>query len=583
MGKIAQRSNLLKEINNLEQNCSDTEYDESDLVGSTSEYLPSNNESPSESSDTDSEDEVLRRLRRKSKNIQAFSNSESESDQDVEMSVIDQESEISVDGTMWKKLQAGSTPGRLPVHNIFKEMTGPSAYAKRHIMKCSVRTAFSLILCNSVMRHIKTCTEAEVRRILNNHDWTVSLAELNAFITILYARGAYQAKNLKLPYLWSEKWGPKFFSETMSRNKFAEILRLIRFDKKNERSQTLQTDKFALVSEVWNKFVENSQMCYKPGATITVDEQLFPTKTRCRFTQYMPNKPNKFGIKFWLASDVKSKYVVNAFPYLGKDEMRLSVPLGEFVVLKLIDPYIGCGRTVTTDNFFTSLPLATKLLTKRTSLVGTMRQNKRELPKLAKSKKDNVSRFSTVLYKTDKCTLTIYKSKPNKKVLVLSSKHKSVKIEKDGKRLPETVTLYNNTKFGVDVTDQMARKYTVKAGSRRWPLQVFYNILDHAGINAWILYKETTGENISRKDFLFQLSEELAIDYKELTGRSTVQAEGISSSTSSQNQTHISMKRKRCQIAQCTNNKTSNICGTCHKRFCGKCSAKTTITCKKCL
>ena len=103
----------------------------------------------------------------------------------------------------------------------------------------------------------------------------------------------------------------------------------------------------------------------------------------------------------------------------------------------------------------------------------------------------------------------------------------------------------------------MARKYTVKAGSRRWPLQVFYNILDLAGINAWILYKETTGENISRKNFLFQLSEELAIDYKELAGRSTVQAEGTSSSISSQNQTHISMKRKRCQIAQCTNNKTS--------------------------
>ncbi|CAK9832670.1 PiggyBac transposable element-derived protein 4 [Anthophora retusa] len=543
MGKISRRSKLLKEINNLEQNCSDTEYDESDLVESTSEYLPSNNESPSESSNTDSEDEVLRRLRRKSKNAQAFSNSESESDQDVEMSVIDQDSEISVDGTMWKKLQEGSTPGRLPVHNIFKEMSGPTAYAKRHIMKGSVRTAFSLILCNSVMRHIKTCTEAEARRILNNHDWTVSLAELNAFIAILYACGAYEAKNLKLPYLWSEKWGPKFFSETMSRNKFAEILRLIRFDKKNERSQRLQTDKFALVSEVWKKFIENSQMCYKPGATITVDEQLFPTKTRCRFTQYMPNKPNKFGIKFWLASDVKSKYVVNAFPYLGKDEMRLSVPLGEFVVLKLIDPYIGCGRTVTTDNFFTSLPLATKLITKRTSLVGTIRQNKRELPKLAKSKKDNMSRFSTVLYKTEKCTLTIYKN----------------------------------------VTDQMARKYTVKAGSRRWPLQVFYNILDLAGINAWILYKETTGENISRKDFLFQLSEELAIDYKELTGRSTVQTEGISSSISSQNQTHISMKRKRCQIAQCANNKTNNICGTCHKRVCGKCSAKITVTCKKCL
>ena len=177
MGKISRSSKLLKEINRLEGNCSDTEYDESDLVENENEYLPSNNESASESSDTDSEDKILRRLRVKSKRVQVFSNSESESDQDVEMSVIDQDTEISVDGTMWKKLKEGSTPGRLSVLNIFKEMSGPTAYAKRHIMKGSVRTAFSLILCNSVvMRLIKICTEAEAHRILNNHDWTVSLA-----------------------------------------------------------------------------------------------------------------------------------------------------------------------------------------------------------------------------------------------------------------------------------------------------------------------------------------------------------------------------------------------------------------------
>jgi len=40
---------------------------------------------------------------------------------------------------------------------------------------------------------------------------------------------------------------------------------------------------------------------------------------------------------------------------------------------------MGCGRTVTADNFFTSISLATKLLAKRTTLVGTIRSNKREL------------------------------------------------------------------------------------------------------------------------------------------------------------------------------------------------------------
>lgn len=147
----------------------------------------------------------------------------------------------------------------------------------------------------------------------------------------------------------------------MAREKFKQILRFIRFDKRTERSRHLQTNKFALVSEIWDKFIENSQACYQPGQNITVDEQLFPSKARCRFTQYMPNKPNKFGIKFWLASDVSSKYVLNGFPYLGKDEQQpSSMLLSEHAVLKLVEPYTGCGRNVTTDNFFTSMSLATK-------------------------------------------------------------------------------------------------------------------------------------------------------------------------------------------------------------------------------
>lgn len=43
------------------------------------------------------------------------------------------------------------------------------------------------------------------------------------------------------------------------------------------------------------------------------------------------------------------------------------------------------------------------------------------------------------------------------------------------------------------------------------------------------------------------------------------------------------MKRERCQITYCTNNKTKNICDTYNKRVCDTCSAKIILTCKKCL
>ena len=42
-----------------------------------------------------------------------------------------------------------------------------------------------------------------------------------------------------------------------------------------------------------------------------------------------------------------------------------STPLSEFVVMKLVEPYTMKGRTITMDNFFTSVPLALKLLSKK--------------------------------------------------------------------------------------------------------------------------------------------------------------------------------------------------------------------------
>ncbi|XP_033179641.1 piggyBac transposable element-derived protein 4-like [Bombus impatiens] len=185
-------------------------------------------------------------------------------------------------------------------------------------MKDKVISAFSLLIDSHMLQRIISCTESEASRVLDKK-WALTETKLKAFLGILYARGAYEAKNLKLSYLWNTKWRPSFFSSTMSRNEFLEILKFIRFDKKNDRSQRLKNDKFALISTVWDKFIENSQNWHKPGTNITIDEQLFPSKTRCRFTQYLPNKPDKFGIKFWLASDVQTKYIVNGFPYLGKN------------------------------------------------------------------------------------------------------------------------------------------------------------------------------------------------------------------------------------------------------------------------
>jgi Transposase IS4 len=89
-----------------------------------------------------------------------------------------------------------------------------------------------------------------------------------------------------------------------------------------------------------------------------------------------------------------------------------------------------------------------------------------------------------------------YRCKKNKNVVLFSTLHPKVTIDNIEKKKPETVQFYNSTNFGVDVLDQMARKYSVKSSSRRWPVQVFFNILDLAAINELVLYKKTTGKSL---------------------------------------------------------------------------------------
>ena len=62
----------------------------------------------------------------------------------------------------------------------------------------------------------------------------------------------------------------------------------------------------------------------------------------------------------------------------------------------------------------------------------------------------------------------------------MSTFHSDVEIPSDNnlKKKPKNVLFYNETKIGADVIDQMTRKYSVKTVSRRWPIRVFYNILD---------------------------------------------------------------------------------------------------------
>lgn len=204
--------------------------------------------------------------------------------------------------------------------------------------------------------------------------------------------------------------------------------------------------------------------------------------------------------------------------------------------------------------------------------------------------------------------LTVYQGKPEKNVIVLSTLHEKAEIAPEKaskssnplrqKNKPTTITYYNSTKCGVDSIDQMTRLYSVKYATRRWPVQVWSNILNIAGINSWILYKEANNSTISRRKFLMKLIDEIV----ELitSSSSKTQPQTTPSSTPSTPRLEVAKKRRydqqtpdiltppqiaktaHCQIRLCLNNKSIGNCSKCEKAVCGRCLFTKHYFCKKC-
>ena len=196
------------------------------------------------------------------------------------------------------------------------------------------------------------------------------------------------------------------------------------------------------------------------------------------------------------------------------------------------------------------------------------------------------SRYSSKLLQTKSdnnqaTTLTVYQCKQNKNVGIPSTLHISVMVDTTTKKKPETVTFYNKTKCSVDIADQMARQYTVKAGTLLWPVAVFYNILDLACINACVLYKKKTGGIISRRNFVFQFATELKeIHVQGKTAPRATVLPLLFNSSYQNSMVDKSRKKKQCQVnLNCEQNKTAKLCCGCRSSIFVKCTCCVKVKC----
>ena len=177
----------------------------------------------------------------------------------------------------------------------------------------------------------------------------------------------------------------------------------------------------------------------------------------------MLKKPSKYRMKIWIVCDCATKV------YLGKENIEVACGLTNDVVCRLVQPISGQdrgGRNVATDNFFTSVDLANQLKNKKLTVIGTMKQSKREIPQEFKPARQLDENSCTFGFTKD-LTLVSCVPKKNKSVVLLSSLHHDSAIcSESGK--PEIIEFYNKTKCAVDMLDQTCARYTVQRATGRW-------------------------------------------------------------------------------------------------------------------
>ena len=248
----------------------------------------------------------------------------------------------------------------------------------------------------------------------------LELQEFYAFLAILITSGANNSNTDNTKDMW-QSYSYPLYRAAMGINRFWNIIRFIRFDDANTRAQRMEIDKAAPIRDIWTMLNNNLPKHYNPIEHLTIDEQLYPYRGRTKFTQYIPSKPAKYGIKVWWICDAENSYPLTGQIYTGKSSAGREKNVGERVVKDLAAQYQGSGRNITMDNYFTTLSLTKSLLSWDLTIVGTLKKNKTYIPP----------------------AMCRYVPKINKAVIMLSSMHQVAKIGDDAKKKPEIIEFYN--------------------------------------------------------------------------------------------------------------------------------------------
>lgn len=168
--------------------------------------------------------------------------------------------------------------------------------------------------------------------------------------------------------------------------RFQSLLRALHFVDKDAPTNAM--NRFGKLGNFLPKVFQQFEATINPGQDLTIDESLLAFNGRLSIKQYNPLKRGRFGIKIFMLADTASGFIFGILPYQGKGtrlggrNWRAEYGFGGAAVLTLLQPHLNRWHRVTLDNYFMSYVLVKKLLTLKTHALGTVKKNRKGLPKM---------------------------------------------------------------------------------------------------------------------------------------------------------------------------------------------------------
>ena len=419
----------------------------------------------------------------------------------------------------------------------------------------------------------------------------VAINEIKRWIGLNILMGYHTLPSYKHYWSSNRNFNVPLVCNAMPRNLFTKILTHVHLadNKKmpprtsSEYSRTYKLDGF------FNALQTNFKKNYTLGQHVSVDESMIKFKGRSCMKQYLPMKPTKRGFKVWMLADSANGYVYNFRIYTGKDQSRIT-SLGEHVVKDMVRDIEFSYRQVYFDNYFTTPGLLEYLYKKGIYAAGTIRANRKNMPK-------DFCRSTTTMSRVDfeyitSVNLVVHKWMDKKLVSLLSNFHDPTSYDivqrkkkdggKSGVKWPTSIIDYNKYMGGVDRADQRRECYALDRKARRSWLRIFFTFLNITLSNAFVILKNRTNTGMAYLDFLSSITTSLIDEGTTVSqplpsknsSRKKNRASGrkISFNAPDNTESHLPIISGRARCAMCSTKKDVHVsiyhCSHCKRAFC---------------